>query len=911
MAETRSGVTTFSLAKSDPVVTPPVDKLVPQALQGGEWKRVMCKMCGNKIWCTAQFYVKDGVFLSVAGDDENASSQGKLCSRGQAAMMNTYNPYRVKAPMKRTNPVKGLDQDPGWVEITWDEAYDTIAEKMKAIAAVDPRRFAHCFGFAGYANIVSDEAFCRAFGSPYDIQGRGHLCPVHIGCSFVNGTFLDKQDLEYANYCLTIGGSMGPNNGGPHGTRALTRALDRGMKLVVVDPRMSPEGSMAHEWIPIRPGGDLAFTLSMLHVMLHEIPLEELDVRFIKERSNLPYLIGPDKLYVNDPVTGKPLVWDPVDGKAKTFDDPTIADFALEAPEGGLQMNGSTVKPAFQVMKERMAEYTPEWQVQHTTVPADTIRRVTREFVAAATVHATIDIDGFEFPLRPAIIKSERGAYSTTHGSYQHFAVKIVAGLVGATDVPGGFLGSEQGPVLSPGPDGVVSPKQEAQPVPWQQPPSIDLREYYPHRHTSPYLGWRGILEPEKYGIDHNIDMMMVYGSNPIHSNCTPVHAIEAFKKIPFMVEIALTFDETSQFCDILLPESSIPERYAMLEFGDHVVHGADEGTLRTRSVQVTKPVIPPVWDTRQADDMYIDIAERAGFLFGEGGLNDHLNRTLVLCDEHKLDLNTKYYTPELIDRVTRCHYGDEYGLDYFDEHALIPDLLPKAQAYNFYYYPWGKTRHPLYFNQFYANGQELKKNLASIGMSVPPGWDPDTFWDHWQPIPQWVGRCDEAYAESHDLRAMVWTTPQTRMCAGDQIANPWIREAVKSFDPYDYCILINPETAAAKGLHDGDRVKVEAFWGGSTEGVLKVTELIHPEALGFPGHHGFKGMLRNPITWEGPDFNDLLSDRDGEFDPISCATDISPRVKVTRIGGAGAPARPGAAGPAGASAARTVGGAR
>ena len=95
-----------------------VDTIVPQALEGGEWKPVMCKLCGNKTWCSAQAYVKDGVMLSVAGDPENTASGGKLCNRGQAAMMNVYNPYRVKAPMKRTNPKKGLDEDPGWVEIT-------------------------------------------------------------------------------------------------------------------------------------------------------------------------------------------------------------------------------------------------------------------------------------------------------------------------------------------------------------------------------------------------------------------------------------------------------------------------------------------------------------------------------------------------------------------------------------------------------------------------------------------------------------------------------------------------------------------------------------------------------------------------------------------------------------------------
>jgi anaerobic selenocysteine-containing dehydrogenase len=288
-----------------------------------------CAICPN--FCGIEATVVNGVVRTIYPDPARAEFYNHgICPKGASGMFNTYDPYRLKKPLKRTNPKKGLEEDPGWAEISWDEAYDTIAEKMKAIQPVDPRRFAHCFGFAGYANIVSDEAFCRAFGSPYDIQGRGHLCPVHIGCSFVNGTFLDKQDLEYANYCLTIGGSMGPNNGGPHGTRALTRALERGMKLVTVDPRMSPEGGMASEWIPIRPGGDLAFTLSMLHVMLHEIPVDELDVRSIKERSNLVYLIGDDKLYVTDPASGKPLIWDALGGHAKTFDDPTIGDYAME-----------------------------------------------------------------------------------------------------------------------------------------------------------------------------------------------------------------------------------------------------------------------------------------------------------------------------------------------------------------------------------------------------------------------------------------------------------------------------------------------------------------------------------------------------------------------------------------------------
>ncbi|MBC7293984.1 MAG: molybdopterin-dependent oxidoreductase, partial [Thermoleophilia bacterium] len=141
----------------------------------------MCKQCGNKVWCTAQVYIKDGVVLRVEGDPENPMNNGRLCARGQSMMMSLYSPYRVKAPMKRTNPRKGLDEDPGWVEISWEEALDTVAEKLRAVREKDPRRFAHIFGFASYGWTITDEAFCPAFGTPNAIRSHGYLCPVHIG----------------------------------------------------------------------------------------------------------------------------------------------------------------------------------------------------------------------------------------------------------------------------------------------------------------------------------------------------------------------------------------------------------------------------------------------------------------------------------------------------------------------------------------------------------------------------------------------------------------------------------------------------------------------------------------------------------------------------------------------------------
>ena len=196
---------------------------------------------------------------------------GKVCVKAYGLVQKTYNPNRVLQPMKRTNPQKGLDQDPGWVEISWEEALSTVAGRLKKIRQEDPRKLAHVWGFGGYWWVVQDGAFLPAFGTPNKLRTHGVLCPVHYGCSLVQGAFLDKQDVGYCEYIITVGGTLGPNLGSAHSIRPFEKARERGMKIVVVDPRCGPEASMADEWVPIRPGTDLAFSLAMLNVALHEV----------------------------------------------------------------------------------------------------------------------------------------------------------------------------------------------------------------------------------------------------------------------------------------------------------------------------------------------------------------------------------------------------------------------------------------------------------------------------------------------------------------------------------------------------------------------------------------------------------------------------------------------------------------
>lgn len=76
--------------------------------------------------CTLNYTVQDGVLTGVEGNPNGPFNKGKICPRGLSIPNYVYNPYRVKAPLKRTNPEKGLDVDPGWQEIGWDEAVDIL-----------------------------------------------------------------------------------------------------------------------------------------------------------------------------------------------------------------------------------------------------------------------------------------------------------------------------------------------------------------------------------------------------------------------------------------------------------------------------------------------------------------------------------------------------------------------------------------------------------------------------------------------------------------------------------------------------------------------------------------------------------------------------------------------------------------
>ncbi|MFC1862481.1 molybdopterin-dependent oxidoreductase [Thermodesulfobacteriota bacterium] len=421
------------------------DKNIRNEKNEDVWIPALCEgYCADNP-CAIRVHRVNGVAVNLEPNTEGenflqlAKGHGKLCAKPFGNIQKIYNPNRIKGPLKRTNPEKGMGVDPKWVSISWEEALDTIAEKLKAIKEKDSTRLSHGGpGLGGLLACLAWYCFFPNYGHTRELfGGRATRCEEgeHTFAQRIHGAFQCEPDLDFCNYLIIIGNNTSVTGGATEGT-LFADARERGMKIIVVDPVLSPTAAKADEWLPIRPGTDAAFLLAMIHTIIHE--LGRYDEVFLKQKTNCPYLVKPDGYFLRDEKTGKVLIWDSEDERAKSYDDKTIKDFALH---GAYVPEGIESKPAFQVLKDHVKQYTPEWAAELTDISAKTIRRISQEFVENAKIGSTIEIEGKSFPYRPAAVKLGKGVSGTMHSYPVVLADHILAALVGSIEVPGGHMG--------------------------------------------------------------------------------------------------------------------------------------------------------------------------------------------------------------------------------------------------------------------------------------------------------------------------------------------------------------------------------------------------------------------------------------------------------------------------------------
>jgi anaerobic selenocysteine-containing dehydrogenase len=864
----------------------------PQAMAEDKWYTTLCRGCRQHE--PIRIRVVDGVAVKIDAIPGEPMMQGTVCGKSQAGLMMLYNPYRVKAPMKRTNPEKGLGVDPKWVEITWDEALDTVAGKLKPVLEKDPREFGIAHGFGS----LNTSIIRRAFGGYSSAKLSASICGggEHIAWARTLGDDTMAIDYKYCDYLLIFGtNARGSAKGWVSTQRPFLEARARGMKVVVVDPAMADQARFADEWVPIRPATDHAFVLAMLHAMVHEFGL--VDWEHMKLRTNGPYLIGPDGDYVRSKTEtyedekrlgqtfGKPLIWDAVDGMAKTFDDETIKDFALE---GTYTVDGVECQPAFQLFKDFLEPHTPEWAEPITTVPAATIRRIAREFGEKSQIGATMTFydhpDGpHTIPLRPVAMGFGKGVQGHYHAVSISRALSLLYIITGAANVVGSTKGSG-GLRTNPeaGPDGVLFREGRNWGYKFEYPPQeLNLSDMWPPRWGSGLEDIYTLLEPEKHGIDFRVQVRLVNYTNEQRSKANPAMAVEALKTIPFHVGISYHFDEPTEMCDIVFPEPSWLDRWEVRNprIGRYEYDACQDSMNGYTALR--HPVVEPLYNTKDWGDAMMELADRMGML---AQWNDAVNRTLRLGDEYLLDPDKKYEWKDVLDRQLKSSLGEEFGVEYFRVNG--PKGRPAKGRADWYAYTKSpQTRQPLYDEWMVWVARQYRADRKNAGLpEIPVVADTEIdVYGEITPLPAWKGRgpLDEA-APEYDLYAVNFQDVFGAMCMA--MDNPWLHEFATSFNPYTMAVWINTATAEKRGVRTGDRIKVTSQFGHTVEGEALVTEAIHPECIGIGGCYGSYSANINPISREGTHFNALMSSDPAHWDPWSGNPELSPKVKVYKV---------------------------
>lgn len=237
---------------------------IPGESTGIEIRKSICTICDASTQCGLDCYVKDGRVIKVEGSRENPHSRGKLCAKGAAQRQWVYHEDRLLTPLKRVGP-RGSGE---LVPISWAEALDTISDNLQRLKAkYGPESVVF---YCGYPKHVRPflQRLAYQFGSPnFCTESSTCFKAVAMAWQLVFGQ-LAGPDLGGAE-CLLIW-SADPFHTNAPVTGHLLRARERGLKLIVVDPRLSPTAAAADIHLPLRPGTDGALALAMANVIISE-----------------------------------------------------------------------------------------------------------------------------------------------------------------------------------------------------------------------------------------------------------------------------------------------------------------------------------------------------------------------------------------------------------------------------------------------------------------------------------------------------------------------------------------------------------------------------------------------------------------------------------------------------------------
>ncbi|HEY4371709.1 MAG TPA: molybdopterin oxidoreductase family protein [Burkholderiales bacterium] len=863
--------------------TPPVHDPLKPALPGSthEVKKTTCYMCACR--CGIRVHLRDGEVRYIDGNPDHPLNKGVICAKGSSGIMKQQSPARLTVPLKRKPGSARGDGD--FVECSWDEVFDTLAERLGKIRATDPKKFALFTGRDQMQALTG--LWARNYGTP-NYAAHGGFCSVNMAAGMIytiGGSFWEfgGPDLDHAKLFVMIGTAE------DHHSNPLKIALSKfkraGGRFISINPVRTGYSAIADEWIPIKPGTDGALFMALIHELIRT---GEYDQEFVAEYTNAQDLVDLD----SGLIVGKG-----------------------DALEGAQTIDGKATKPAFELLKERVADCTPEWAGKITGIPAARIVKLAREMGETAMRQS------FELPIawtdtygrehksvigRPVAFHAMRGLAAHSNGFHTIRALSILMTMLGVIDRPGGFRHKPPFPKAIP--PGVRPPKswddiQPNKPLgaaplgfptspddlsvgPDNEPIRIDKGFSWDHPLSAHGL-MQNVITNAWRGDPYRIDTLMIFMANMAWNSTMNTSQVREMLndrdeggeyKIPFIVVCDAFASEMTAYADLILPDTTYLERHDAMSLLDRPISEFD-GPVD--SVRI--PVVPPKGQCKPFQEVLIELGSR-----------------LKLPVFTNADGTRKYKGYE--DFIINYETAPGSGIGFLSgwrgpegDKALVGEPNPKQwemYAENDCVFHYELPIGQQYMRNWNRDYLEFAKDVGFNGSLEPirihiysqvlqtfrlaaqgkrPGKQPpehlrERIETHFDPLPFWSPPLEYAATdlEKYPLNA-VTQRPMAMYHSWDS-QNAWLRQ----IHSHNY-LMVNPVTAQAAGIADGGWIWVESQWG-KLRCMCRYSEAVEPGTvwtwnaigksrgawnLGPQANESVKGFLLNHVIAEELPFGD------------------------------------------------------
>lgn len=262
------------------------------AQAGLEWEKSVCRFCG--VGCGVMIGREDGKIVAIKGDKENTINRGLLCVKGFYLHKVVHSKGRLLHPLIRRN---------GRLErATWDEAMDLVASRFQE--AIE-RKGPDAVSFYGSGQGETEETYVanklfKGHIGTNNLEGNPRLCMASAVGGYLTSFGADEpvgsyDDIDHAELFFLIGSNTAEAHPVLYDRLVDRKSKNPNVKVVIVDPRKTPNNRIADVHLQVKPGYDLAVVHAMAKILVEEGHTDE---EFIAQTVN--FSDGKDPMSYDD-----------------------------------------------------------------------------------------------------------------------------------------------------------------------------------------------------------------------------------------------------------------------------------------------------------------------------------------------------------------------------------------------------------------------------------------------------------------------------------------------------------------------------------------------------------------------------------------------------------------------------------